>query len=211
MTWDFLAPNRAHNRCDAAAAHFKQKINSFIKDYFSLSQISHLAFAAATLKNSYFVEVSEFPVVIECAAKETFMRDSFRFEYGDAELRVDQCNHPCYGTNCAHPCCNRKDEIEMVCLLLSLNGLFSHFQIDIFATNREGERLKHTLRSVNYCSREAEDKNNASSGGFWDTANDRLRLIPKSVIRVAQVENDDNFEWDNVTYDDDHADGDFCG
>ncbi len=113
-----MAPNRAHNRCDGAAAHLKQKINSFIKDYYSLSQISHLAFAASNLKNSYFIEVTEFPVVIECSADDTFMRESFKFEYAKPELRLNKCGHACYGTDCGHVgCCHRTEEIEMVCFL----------------------------------------------------------------------------------------------
>jgi hypothetical protein len=116
LAWDFLAPNRAHNRCDAAAAHFKRKVNSFIDDYYALSEISHLAFAVSTLTNSYVIEVTEFPTVVECTALDAFMRDAFRVEYAEPEMRVDKCGHKCYGTNCGHAggCCQRTDEIEMV-------------------------------------------------------------------------------------------------
>jgi hypothetical protein len=62
--------------------------------------------------------VSEFPTVIECEPDETFMRDSFSFEYSDPEMRVDRCGHPCYGTDCGHTgCCQRTEEIEMVCFV----------------------------------------------------------------------------------------------
>lgn len=66
----------------------------------------------------------------------------------------------------------------------------------------------HTLKSVNYCSPEAEKKNDAQAP-FWDTENDRHRLLPKSVVRVAAVEQDSDYDWDGVTYDDDENDSDF--
>ncbi len=66
----------------------------------------------------------------------------------------------------------------------------------------------HTLKSLNYCSPEAEKKNNAPTA-FWNTERDHERLLPKSVTRVAAIETDNDYDWDGVTYDDDAEDSDF--
>lgn len=66
--------------------------------------------------------MSEFPVVIECAPVDSFMRDSFKFEYTAPELRVNRCGHSCYGTDCGHGvCCRNTDMIEMVLSLFDFS------------------------------------------------------------------------------------------
>lgn len=89
-----------------------------IKDFYYLNSISHLAFAGSRLLNTYFIEVTEFPTVIETVPTESFMRDAFHFQYHDPVERVDKCGHPCYGTDCGHKsgCCQRVEPIEMVCI-----------------------------------------------------------------------------------------------
>lgn len=79
----------------------------------------------------------------------------------------------------------------------------------MIVTDRDGVRTTHTLKSLHYCSPEAEMRNNAPLP-FWDTESDHQRLLPKSVIRVASVENDKDYDWDGVTYDDDDEDADFA-
>lgn len=93
-----------------------------IQDFYALSRISHLVYAGSKLKNAYFIEVLEFPTVIDCAPDESFMRDAFHFAYCDPVMRVDKCAHPCYGTDCGHRsgCCQRMEEIEMVLFCNSL-------------------------------------------------------------------------------------------
>lgn len=119
VTWDFLAPNRAHNRCDSAFAHWKRAIDKLIRNHFRLSSISHLAFAAANLKNCYYVEVTEFPNVIDAKqVDESFMRDAFRFEYAAPEMRTKKCGHACYMKGCNHgACCNVLQRRDVVCFL----------------------------------------------------------------------------------------------
>jgi len=64
-TWDFLAPNRAHNRCDAAAGHIKVALNKYIRNFYILSDVTHLAFACSKLVNTLMIEAkfSKFPQV----------------------------------------------------------------------------------------------------------------------------------------------------
>lgn len=86
LKWRFLAPNKAHNRADAAAAHLKRSINTKISNYYLLSSVSHLAFANSVLKNSLLIEADfvNFPEKIDCQPeKERFIRDGFDFNYSN--------------------------------------------------------------------------------------------------------------------------------
>lgn len=51
FSWHFLPPNDAHNRADAAAAHFSGTIRRAIKSSFLLNEIGHLAYISAHMKN----------------------------------------------------------------------------------------------------------------------------------------------------------------
>ena len=77
--------------------------------------------------------------------------------------------------------------------------------------DRSGKATRKTLKSTNYCAPICEVINNAPDPNqFWDTEHDRQRLIPASVVRVAQAELDSEYEWDGVTYDDNEDDSDFA-
>jgi len=55
ITWDFLAPNEAHNRADGAAAHWKAPQKKLIKNFSVLSDIGHLAFACSKLETVHMI------------------------------------------------------------------------------------------------------------------------------------------------------------
>lgn len=96
INWNFLAPRRAHNRADAAAAHLKRATNKLVSNFYLLSQVSHLAFANSKLKHSYLIE-----------ADTDFMRQAFGFRYfNKIGLKEKTCNHQCKDkAACGHTCC----------------------------------------------------------------------------------------------------------
>jgi hypothetical protein len=57
LQWKFLAPFRAHNRCDSAAAMLKIRVNTFIRSSCLMTSLAHIAFACADLKNTYIIKV----------------------------------------------------------------------------------------------------------------------------------------------------------
>ena len=196
VSWDFLAPNRAHNRCDAAAARWKGKIDSMIRDFYSLSSVAHLAFAVSSLANSFMIKIAtSLPDVIQVKfTDESFMRDSFRFEYSPPYQSIEKCKHKCYGSGCGHICCNRSDEIECV---------------DLVVLNRDGSKSIQTLRSVDYCSKESEEKNNAICD-FWGSESSLRRLIPSEKVRITKVghlqdSTNSQFNWQEISYDDEEC------
>lgn len=56
ISWNMLAPNKAHNRADAAAAHLKVATTKLIDNFYLLSSINHLAFSNCKVANSIIVE-----------------------------------------------------------------------------------------------------------------------------------------------------------
>jgi len=197
LTWDFLAPNRAHNRCDAAAAHWKEQIEILISNFHMLSQIVHLAFANSKLKNSMMIEVeNEIPLPINSKPVDPFMRDAFRFEYSDPKMQKEKCRHPCYGKGCGHVCCNRTEEIEVV---------------EVTVTDRFGIKSVQTLKSIEYCAPSSEVN---QPDNFWGSETHLKRLYPAESVRVSSVNLNqnmkDNFDWESISYDEnDDVDDDF--
>ncbi len=112
IVWDFLPPGDAHNRCDAAAAHWKRPQKKFVRDFCVLTSVGHLAFACAEMRNCYMIEAvcSDFPDPLDCLIDETWMRDAFHFEYGTPREDYKHCKHisngKC-GNGCMHACCNK--------------------------------------------------------------------------------------------------------
>lgn len=190
VTYDFLAPNRAHNKCDAAAATIKKKLGTSAKNFDLLSDVTHIAFATSELKNTYLLEVDidELPDVIESAPDERFMRDAFHFEYHNPVTGVHRCHK---NNNCN---CNNIEPTEMVTM-------------DV--VDRNGVTTKRSLRSPGHCSNEMEVENNKIDG-FWDTENDRERLKPNSNVRISSMAVERDFDYDVTSYEDDPDDGDFC-
>lgn len=128
IVWDFLPPGDAHNRCDAAAAHWKRPMKKLVRDFTVLTSVGHLAFACCEMRNSYLIEAeyTQFPDPLDCLIEEPWMRDAFRFEYGTPYEDFKYCKHITEGKckltkskskkpQCNHQCCN-KNPIELPCV-----------------------------------------------------------------------------------------------
>lgn len=190
LTYDCLAPNRAHNRCDAAAAMVKKKLNTSAKNFELLSDVTHIAFATSELKNTYLIEVDieNLPEVIDSTPDERFMRDAFHFEYDEPATKIHQCQHK---NNCN---CNNAEPTEKVAMKV---------------TDRKGVTTKRSLSSPGHCSNAMEVENNTVDA-FWDNENDRARLKPKDTVRISSLSGDRNFDYETASYEDDPDDSDFC-
>jgi hypothetical protein len=119
--WDFLPPGDAHNRCDAAAAHWKKPQKTAIRDFCVLTTVGHLAFACSEMKNCYMIEAEchEFPDPLECLIEEPWIQTAFHFSYGVPEEEVKRCKCRCLDkTNCLHPCC--KKETRRSCVKITI-------------------------------------------------------------------------------------------
>ena len=105
--WDFLPPGDAHNRCDAAAAHWKTPQKKLIRDFSVLTTVGHLAFACASIKNCYLIEAecTKFPDPLECLIDEPWMRDAFHFDYGVPNTDTKYCAHE---NKMNYPCCKKE-------------------------------------------------------------------------------------------------------
>lgn len=51
ISWHFLPPRDAHNRADAAAAHFSTQITKAIRVTCLLNEVGHLQFISQNMKN----------------------------------------------------------------------------------------------------------------------------------------------------------------
>jgi hypothetical protein len=108
--WDFLPPGDAHNRCDAAAAHWKRPQKKLIRDFAVLTTVGHLAFACASLKNCYLIEAecANFPDPLECLIDEPWMREAFHFDYGVPFTDTKYCAH---GNKLNYQCCKKEPRV----------------------------------------------------------------------------------------------------
>ena len=92
--WRFLAPNKAHNRADAAAAHLSVSISKLIQNFNLMSDLGHLAFANSKLTRSIMIEAdfADFPPTRDTSQLgEAFMRTAFDFEYLDFGVETIVC------------------------------------------------------------------------------------------------------------------------
>jgi hypothetical protein len=134
--WDFLPPGDAHNRCDAAAAHWKRPQKKLIRDFSVLTTVGHLAFACASLKNCYLIEAecAKFPDALECLVDEPWMREAFHFDYGVPFTDTKYCGHQ---NKANYQCCKQKPKVlPCVAILIAdrehecvhlINYLFMYF------------------------------------------------------------------------------------
>jgi hypothetical protein len=108
--WDFLPPGDAHNRCDAAAAHWKRPQKKLIRDFAVLTTVGHLAFACTTLKNCYLIEAecTKFPDPLECLNDEPWMREAFHFDYGVPFTDTKYCAHE---NKLKYQCCKKAPKL----------------------------------------------------------------------------------------------------
>lgn len=122
LHWDFLPPGDAHNRCDAAAAHWKRPQKKLICDFCVLTTVGHLAFACSELKNCYIIEAEceHFPDPLECVIEESWMREAFHFEYGVPGKELKECHHACKNKkSCLHNCCKNAKLLPNVWITIS--------------------------------------------------------------------------------------------
>jgi hypothetical protein len=193
IIWKFLAPNRAHNYCDAAAAHLKLAFKKYIQSFYMLSICSHLAFAAGKLMNTYLIEAdySSFRQPQHCIPDETFMRNAFSFTYSSPYKELVYCKHKCVNKKtCNHKCCYGI-ETTTVKLIVGM---------------RDGSTIVRYLRSSNVHGPNTSDIDAVDS--FWGTYNDRvIHSLPE--LRVTSEGHQDAFDYGSVTYDDNSDDEDY--
>jgi hypothetical protein len=184
ITWDFLAPNRAHNRCDAAAAHLKQAFKKYIQNNYILSLTSHLAFASGNLKNTFLIEadISAFKIPEHCRPDIPFMRDAFSFSYGEP-IKVDvQCKCKCNKkSTCSHSCCKG----------------FEATKVDLIIQMRDGDTIFRKLMSTDFV---IPNRGVDEVDELWGNL-DRELILPE--IRVSPQNQNEEYEYGSVTFDDD--------
>jgi hypothetical protein len=136
LHWDFLPPGDAHNRCDAAAAHFKKPQKKLIRDFAVLTTIGHLAFACTSLKNCYLIEAecTKFPDPLDCLVEEPWMREAFHFDYGVPTTATKYCAHQ---NALKYACCKKQPKV-LPCVTIMITDreykyvLFIYFYIYLF-------------------------------------------------------------------------------
>jgi hypothetical protein len=186
----------AHNYCDAAASHVKKKMAKYIKSFYLLSNVSHLSFCCAELKNTYMfeVDVASFPEVHVASPEAAFMRNAFSFAYEAPELETATCNCKCKSKKtCAHKCCK---------------GV-SVMSAKVSVGMRDGSVESHFLRSRDAVS-DGDLERMDKPDTFWGTFSDQQRLVPKNLVRARVIDHDESdFDYDGVSYDDNESDLDY--
>jgi hypothetical protein len=187
LTWDFLAPSRAHNKADSAAAYLKGAIKRHVDNFYLLSRVTHLAFACSRLKNTFLIEADfeAFPEVENAApmADIRFMRDAFSFQYQPQILQVMKCKHTCK-KKCIHKCCKNPPTCWVSSVtVIQRNGTSSTFKL-IGKETVENEEL-YPLEE----------------NGFWASLDRQTVTKPISEVRISQTRNNEDFNYD-VSLDD---------
>lgn len=196
IEWDFLPPGDAHNRADAAAAHFKRPQKKLIQNFCLLSTPGHLAFACSELNNFYMIEADykNFPEKDDVIIEEPWMRESFHFKYGDPYVGGKECNHLCKDkAACRHPCCK---PVSQSC-------------VDLQVSDRKGVCTTRKLVLNDAPRTKVGGYESLEEDSFWNSST-RLAYHSISSPRVSKLNTSNNYEYDDVSdYDGDLSDGDF--
>lgn len=184
LTWDFLAPNRAHNKADSAAAYLKGAITRHVRNFYLLSRVTHLAFACSRLKNTFLIEAEfqDFPEVENASPDDPFMRDAFSFSYQPYSLQVIKCNHKC--KRCNHKCCRSPPTCKVS---------------ELTIVQRDGTTCKRKLIGKDFV--EQQDFEPLEENVFWGALDRQTALKPSSTVRFSQSQRAEDFEYD-VSLDD---------
>ncbi len=187
LTWDFLAPNRAHNKADSAAAYLKGAITRHVKNYYLLSQVTHLAFACSRLKNTFVIEANfkEFPEVEDAVPESPFMRQSFSFKYQPHTLEIVNCKHNCKDKKkCTHKCCTHPPTRKTATLEI---------------LQRDGNT--HLFKLIGRENREEGEFEPLQENAFWGSLDRQAVLTPSSEVRLSQTQTDEDWDYDFSTDD----------
>lgn len=144
ISWDFLAPREAHNRCDAAAAHFHSAVKLFIRNLFQLEEVEHLAYAARHLTNAHVIRADfpEFPETRTVINDKSFMHDAFQFAYEAPCLLAVTCNHACKNKQtCLHACCKGAECWTVKVNVMLKDGTHTSYKLRLDDTEAEPESL----------------------------------------------------------------------
>lgn len=183
LTWDFLAPNKAHNKADSAAAYLKGSITRHVKNFYLLSQVTHLAFACSRLRNTYLIEATfqDFPQVETAVPEDSFMRDAFSFQYRPYSYQTIKCKHKCKKSN--HRCCISPPTCKVA-------------EITIFKRDGTTEVQKLIGKDIENTNFQPLEENS-----FWASQDRQAVLKPLTPVRFSQTQLDENFDYD-VFHDD---------
>ena len=76
-------------------------------------------------------------------------------------------------------------------------------------TMRDSSVVTHYLRSRDAVPDDELDRCDKPDT-FWGTFSDQQRLVPKSVVRVCQIDREESdFDYENASYEDNELDSDF--
>lgn len=220
--WDFLPPGDAHNRCDGAAAHWKQPQKKLVRDFAVLTTVGHLAFACARLKNCYLIEAEcdNFPDPLECVIEEPWMREAFHFDYGVPETAMKQCGHQ---NKKNYACCKKTPKL-LPCVMITIEDrehvykFFTIFFSYVFTTLFIGDRATdHTLWLDEEQKRD-DELDSLVENEFWDSPSrrryhsvqgPRISQLSRECTKIYDYENNDD-EYDEEYYiDDDYIAGEY--
>ena len=199
LTWDFLAPHEAHNSSDAAAAHWKGAQLKYIKNNFSLSELSHIAFSCCKLKSTLLFEAvyEDFPELLSFEpVGEPWMHNAFSFSFGEWKTEDVLCQHRhknprCISGNCNHQCCVPK--------------FYDTVSFEI--TMRDGTvkicKIRSTLKKY-----PPSNLQELEEDSFWERSRSAVYRTPMSSVRVSQKVNDNDFQYASEVDDSDASDYD---
>lgn len=175
FSWDFLPPRDAHNRSDAAAAHWKASIDSLLADCCVVNSVEHIAFACerANLKNSFMIEADfpNFPARQEVLVVKPWMRSALEFtEYSDPHVQEFTCNHSCNNKQtCKHKCCKGIRRTTV-----SVNVKF-----------RDGSQRLESICLLDGAEEEPGELGELDNGNFWNSPTRLEYHTPEAVTRIS--------------------------
>ena len=206
--WDFLPPGDAHNRCDAAAAHWKRPQKKLIRDFSVLTTVGHLAFACASLKNCYLIEAecAKFPDPLECVVEEPWMRDAFHFDYGLPFTDTKYCAHE----NKMNYACCKKGPLELPCVsMIVANREHEYVPLNFAVFFPLVIRLSQHILWLNEEQKRDDELDSLEENAFWDSPS-RRRYHAISGPRVSQLSTESRkiYEFENPNDEFDESSGD---
>lgn len=205
--WDFLPPGDAHNRCDAAAAHWKRPQKQLIRNYCVLKTIGHLAFACSSMKNCYLIEAEcwKFSDALECLIEESWMQKSFHFDYGVPFEDWKHCGHQGKCKSCKHKCCKNGPR-KLPCVKITVEDrnhkyvLLLYFALS-WISSHSVSVSEHVLWLDEPKSNDEQDS--LDEDEFWSSPS-RRRYHQVTGARISQLSQLDKniYDYDAVSDDD---------
>lgn len=177
--WNFLPPRDAHNRADAAAAHWKRAHVRLLRNYCIVNSLGHLAFSCSRLSRAYLIEAvfADFPEPpsVHVNDDNRFMRNAYTFSYSNPYVAPIICKHLCSDkASCGHICC--KENL--------------HTLVDLTVTFRDGSTGVHKL-----CLATAEEVDSLDE--LQEILVESSYLAPSAPVRTSVSCRFEDFSYDN--------------